>query len=303
MQETNKNRQEYYDESDDDILFSFDAYSGDSGGFCGADSGDDGGDDLDLFDPDVFGFSSTDMVMGLVADEDDHYLTQDIAEKLNHAAQDHLSNAGKGREGKKSLSKITEEDFEPGPERDAFKIILRHRDGLFHHKAKLKERMDAIDFFFTLHDDDGITFPLCCEVLGARADVTRLRINYEFWLRWMTFANEFPFMTVPIPEIIKGEILYVGDLPGLELAQEAWMRPGIPQNELLLIASGQIDLDRVPNEYIRALNLLDEKFLMSSEGSRWYLTGRNPYRRFQAEREKRGALTISGGSYYWSREF
>lgn len=191
---------------------------------------------------------------------------------------------------------FSEEDFE-GAQRSAFILIRHYKNLLFGASSKAKDQWKAIDWFFTL-TDDGVepTFDLCCRAFGARIDVVRLRIHYEFFLRWTVMPCDFPFMTVPVPDIIAGEVAYIGGDAAQRLAHIAWNRPGIKTKELLALAGNT-------SATTSALAQLEDKLILcqQSEGF-WYLTGRNPFLLRQRLSESKGHLNANqGGSIHWSR--
>lgn len=253
---------------------------------------------LDLFDPGSFGYSPSDIAVGLVASEEDCDVAPDVAQTLHDAAQRCISNTRTTARKKSELVSFNEEDFEGQAQRDAFLIIKLHKNMLFGSGGKPADQWKAIDFFFTYSDDgESLTFDLCCRTLSARIDVIRLRIHYEFFLRWFVSPVDFPFLTVPVPEIIEGEIAYVGGPEGRRLATLAWNKPGITTGELLERAG---DTPSTRN----ALVNLEERFILcqQSEGY-WYLTGRNPYlmRKRIAEQNGGVAPTMGGSTIHWSK--
>lgn len=266
-----------------------------------SDEGDTSGDNVDLFNPAFFGIDAADWPVDLVDDQDAvDRSSLDIA-KLDQAEKRYLPFARK-REGRQALKKITVDDFDTREERISFLAIEKHKTDLFGHKATAQNRKTAIEWFFCHADDGGLTFNTCANFLDSRPDVLRLRIHYEFWLRWMIFTEEFPFMTVPVPELMRGEILYHSNMQGIEVAQEAWLQPGLSTEALLIKASGVASYKEVPTEYKKALDLLESVYLLSVQHEAWYLTGRNPLlQRLDLEKERGRAIT--GTSMHWSRLF
>lgn len=256
-----------------------------------------GGGDFDLFDTEFSGGADQFPSLGLVDGEEDPELPSHGAEELGEAAQRHLSNSRKGARKKANLISFDEEDFELGPQRDAFIIVRSFKNLLFGTAANPQQRWKAIEWFFSSVDNGtDVTFSLCCQALGARIDVVRLRIHYEFFLRWWIAAEEFPFLTVPVPDTIDGEVAYVAGEIGRDLATVAWNSPGIT-TESLLAAVGHSP------KAVDALHRLEEKFILCNQSAgNWYLTGRNPYLLRKALEESRGALNGAlGGSIHWSR--
>ena len=289
------NNNEVFDDGPDDYGFGF----GGGGSGDSADVPNGETSNVDLFDPAFFGLDQTPLGVVLGGAEADLSGASDVSEKLALTAQQNLSNSRRQRK-EKGLERITAEDFEAGPERDAYIIIETNKNWLFGHSATYESQRKAIDFFFTLEDNGSATFELCCQALFARKDLIRLRVHYEFWLRWIVFKQEFPFMTVPLPGILEGEVVYHAGPEGIELASEAWLRPGIPQSELLMYASGADTLDKVPQKYLSALQVLEDRFILSEKNETWYITGRNPLlRRLQIDKETGrpgGSATVS-----WSK--
>lgn len=176
-------------------------------------------------------------------------------------------------------------------------IIKQYKNLLFGSGAKPKDQWKAIDFFFTIADDgQALTFDLCCRTLAARIDVIRLRIQYEFFLRWVIITSDFPFLTVPVPDIIDGEIAYIAGPEGRRLATLAWNKPGITTDELLERAGN----DEATRE---ALSRLEDKLILCQQDHGfWYLTGRNPYLMRKRLAESKGRFDAQlGGSVHWSR--
>lgn len=256
-----------------------------------------GGSDFDLFDPVYPGDLHERSTLDLVGDEEDSDLPPDGVHELGAAAQRHLPNSRKGTRKKAALISFDEDDFEPGPQRDAFVIVRSYKNLLFGTSSTPAQRWKAIEWFFTIADDGReVTFALCCQALGARIDVVRLRIHYEFFLRWWISPTEFPFLTVPVPDTIDGEIAYVSGEIGRDLATVAWNNPGITTDNLLAAVGGGQAATRV-------LQRLEEKFILCNQSAgNWYLTGRNPYLLRKALEEAKGGVNRAmGGTIHWSR--
>jgi hypothetical protein len=252
--------------------------------------------DFDLFDSEFFGGADNQLLVGLVGGEEDFDKPHVDHFELTEAAQRHLSDARKGSRKKANLVSFSEEDFDEGPQRDAFVIIKAYKNRLFAGTLAKTDVWSAIEWFFTGYDN-GIdpTFDLCCRALDARIDVLRLRIHYEFYLRWWVSPIEFPFLTVRVPSVLEAEILYVAGPLGLDLCREAWCRPGISTESLI---------DRVGHavEAAKALQRLDEKMILCLQGENsWYLTGRNPHLLRQRLSDRGVSQSSLGGSIHWSR--
>lgn len=196
-----------------------------------------------------------------------------FAQELAISALDNLPNLGSQRRTVKeeTLRRLDEEDFEAGVPRLAFRIVKANVEALFAKKMKPDDYVKAAQWVFgpTLGD---WSFDRCCEVLGARKDVIRLRIHYEFWRRWYVFPVEFPFLIDPVPEAVADEIYIMSGDEGYDLARAAWNQPGIRSRDLLAQASrGQ-----VTEKYRVALERLADRYMLSQQNDCWYLTGRNP---------------------------
>ncbi len=258
-----------------------------------------GGDDFSLFDASSFGLSEDEFTLDFGDDEDRSESPHQRFEQSFKTAQGRLPKFG-GRGRQKTIEKVDAEDFAEGAERNAFLIIKGYRDWLFGGKSTPAEVHQAVDFFFTMFDDDDCTFKTCCEVLRVRPDVVRLRMQYEWWLRGTQFTGPFDFFTVPVPSILDGEISYYGSLPGCALAREMWVQPGIHEDELI---GAVMELDGYSRaELLNALGACEQHFLFSKDVG-WYLTGRNPMLMNTRGNSIYGKDHSIGGSFHWSRLF
>lgn len=257
--------------------------------------------DFSLFDPGVFGDLEDNLFVDFLDSQEGADRSHSGLEKLADAAQGHIPKPSRRRRAQ-ALEKLSAEDFEEGAERNAYLLVEDYAKRLFSPKSTPKAIQSSISFFFTVEDSGlEITFPLCCEVLEVRLDVLRMRIQYEWWLRGAIFTGPFPFMTVPVPRTIAGEITYYGGEEGYALARECWVQPGIPSDELL---DSIAELDGYSKQKLRvALERLEERFLMSSQAGRCYVTGRNPLLMSMRAESIYGVQLMRGGSFHWSRLF
>lgn len=264
----------------DDVVVGLDGVSGDRGDL--SDPRDvhswlESFDCSDLFEGlDTFDLSDSDGdgEVAAVGDEEAAGLPRPFSEELALAALSSVPNAGATQRRRKEdhLRNLTAEDFEEGVERICYQIVKANVEALFDvKKRKPEDLVRAAQWVFgrTLGE---VNFERCCETLGTRKDVLRLRIHYEFWRRWLVLPVEFPFMIDPVPDAVEGEIYIVAGEEGYMLARAAWRQPGIRSAALLEEASGGENVDT----YRRALELLAERYLMSQQADSWYLTGRNP---------------------------
>jgi hypothetical protein len=190
------------------------------------------------------------------------------------------------------------EDFEEGPQRDAFVIIREHKAALFGCLSAPTHVFRAIKWFFT-DEDDGLTptFELCCAALDARTDILRLRLQYEFFLRWWVAPRSFPFQSVAVPQLVLREITYACPDLGRDIAELAWARPGITTAAIVAAIGHE-------KEVRRDLTRLDDRMLICEQGDgNWYLTGRNPVLLRQRLILKGIRPSVLGGSIHWGRLF
>lgn len=276
---------------------------------------DDGWFDLgEDRDPLLFMDGSNDDALDLGDVEDSFSLSPFGFSTFDQAAQSDLSNLKKRRRSNlvvtskrtREQTEITEDDFEDGPERKAFQLIRHYADILFLQEPNALTKQSLI-FFFGCKLQTEIRFDLCCDVLGARAEVIRLRFMYEWWKRGTIFTGPLDFDTAPYPDLLTGEILHHGNIIGVELAREIWLQPGITTADLYRVLGVELDdsfnpIDQEGNAIKHALEQLNEQNIIS-KNSGWYLTGRNPMLAQMREQSRYGRDVSIGGSYYWSRYF
>jgi hypothetical protein len=203
-------------------------------------------------------------------------------QELAVAALSGIPNAGapaKRAKGNKGLSTFTEEDFEDGAERLAFRVLKANVDCLFDRKRKPEDHIMAAHWIFGRVAGD-FNFENCCIALGTRQDVLRLRIHYEFWRLWYVFPIPFPFLIAPVPDAVDGEIFNYGGDEGYQLARAAWLQPGIRSAELLATVTAAMEpkgsVEAFHEKLRGVLKALSERYLMSNFNDSWYLTGKNP---------------------------
>ena len=251
--------------------------------------------DAELFDCDFDGAS-----LDFLDSEEGGEFSHDIAEKLSNAAQSIIPHTRKrGQTG--ALAKITVEDFDTDTEKQAFLIIKDTCDVLFSRNHTTAAINAALEFFFkdtSYLTTDDITFDLCCEVLQSRADILRLRIQYEWWRLGSTFNGPFPFDGTGTPELLQGEILNEGGFLGMQLANEIWVQPSITTDVLTQFIQQHIP---VSAEQVKtSLAALEDKYLISLSNNGWYLTGKNP---MLQQNRSLYSQAFKGGSFGWSGYF
>jgi hypothetical protein len=254
------------------------------------------------FDADDYGSTEECVLVGFLGFEDDYGLPQGVASSLDHAATHNVSHPAKGKTGLPRCAAISEDDFDEGPQRNAFVIIRGNAEKLFSKDPKLiKRRPEAIDFFFTrLDNQEDVTFQLCCEVLDSREDVIRLRIIYEFWLRHVQFTNPMPFEAVPVPEVAINEIYMLNGNLGLTIARSIWNWPGVGIEKVIYHCC---QMGYQEKEIEHAIERLRDAFILSEHLNGWYLTGRNPIMQSMRDQTRYGgkAVGMMSQTIHWSR--
>ena len=236
-------------------------------------------------------------------------ITLELNDTENSIIQLATRSAGKRRRGtavkEEEKIYITHEDFEEGPERDAFLLIYGYAEHLFSDDNKQLQDL-AIEFFFCLGSKEKLNFEdaAACIDTHIRIDVLRLRIMYEFWLREWHFI--LPFATVLLPSRIESVAAQYGDFIGIDVAREAWFEPGIEAPELIKKVSS-----RNPNASTQIIVSTIENLMLhhvisentSSELTRFYTTGKNPILLQQESITGQGRIRQTLHQIHWSRLF
>lgn len=257
-----------------DVLF-LDGIAGDAGidALAGVQDGDLG-DIFNFFDASSFGSAGDDVGLDIFLDEDD--LDQPLAalEKLGLLSISDFPELGKGKrfQRKDKTLNINEDDYWEGPERIAFMLIRDRVTKCFDPKANPEARVEAMTWVFAGHDSEEISFELCCTAVGVRAEIVRLRLQYQLLLKLQWFSNPLPESAVDLPDVLRGEIRYYTGDEGEELCRLIWWWPGIAARDLW----ESLSWSHEAAEYRRALEILEEKGVVSEWLDRYYLTGRNP---------------------------
>lgn len=220
--------------------------------------------------------------------------------------------AGKrGRAAAKKSEKIyvTHEDFDEGPEQDAFLLIYGYAAVLFNTLQKgefndknLKQKR-AIDFFFCnsivgLHLQDAAA----CIDNEIRIDVLRLRFMLEFWMReWV--LPPMPSNADDLPSRVELMAAQYEAMIGVSLAREAWYQPGLKASELFeRVSNGESE--EFKKKAHRAFVDLVDNYVLSIAIDKVYVTGKNPILELEDKANdptfrSRGRLA----NLYWSRKF
>ncbi len=235
-----------------------------------SDSGSEQALDLDLrqASDDIFsGLSADGWEMDLVAGQSDPDVAFDLSEEYGDAAFHYLSVSKRSK--RSDLITISEADFE-GPQLYPFRLLKERTEACYAEKISTKKRMAAIEWVFC-PTTEAISFDMVCRALGMRASVWRTRIHYEFYGRWQLYPA-FPFLTMPVPADLDGEILYLTGEIGQEIAKYPWRSPGISY-ETIMAYAGQEYRDY---QIEKVLIDLERAGIIGMRMKNVYLIGRNP---------------------------
>ena len=204
---------------------------------------------------------------------------------------------------------ITHEDFDEGPERDAFLLIFGYAEHLFESPDRTPfnaddiKKLNALKFFFC-RNDDALNFKDACEVISnsIRLDVLRLRFMLEFWMRgWKIPA--LPWNADPLPSRIELMAAQYEGVTGIALAREAWFEPGIDAADLIERVLDDRD-ESVRNTIKTAFKDLVLNYVLSIQDGKVYTTGKNPILEFE-DKLNDPTVKVRGrlANIYWSRKF
>ncbi len=158
--------------------------------------------------------------------------------------------------------RITEEDYDEGPERVAFKLVRDRARACYHKVSRAYDQQTSLRWIFAASMEDEISLDLACSILEARADAIRVRVQMEFFERMACFDEKLPGFLHPVPFFIKSAAQFHAPLHGEQVVQAIWERPSIETEELLQFASPE------------ALRTLSDKGIISQQLDRWYILGR-----------------------------
>ena len=192
---------------------------------------------------------------------------------------------------------VTAEDFDEGPERDAFLLVYGSAWDLFEGEHAASRKL-ALALFFCASDLQ-LTFDDAVLALGKgiRPDIFRARLMVEFWLRerdalmtqkpagrWV--MPHLGFSARPLPEAFERLVLahcFDASREALALASEIWVHPGVDEATVIGRAAERLLRQGVPLDeglLTLALELLLSGFLVSPVGvygkSNLYFTAKNP---------------------------
>lgn len=226
---------------------------------------------------------------------------------------------GRGR-GRSAVAKeekiyVTHEDFDEGPERDAFLLLYGYsshlfdsaKDGPFVNNDKKRKALRFV-FCHTLREMSMV------DAVSAindeiRVDVLRLRFMLEFWMRGWALPT-MPEDADGLPGRVELMAAHYGDMIGIELAREAWFKPGIEEKELLALAlEGRPASAR--HQVMEAYRTMVLNYVLSIKETREdeesrvrvYVTGKNPILEAEDLLSEPGRRVGNVANIYWSRRF
>jgi len=165
---------------------------------------------------------------------------------------------------------VDESDYEEGPQRYAFELLRDNCRDVYVQSVKPDDRYKAINWMF-IPGYDEITYDICCQALGVRPNLLRIRMMYQFFQKWIVFPAPLPLLSVGLPELICGEILYHEGENGLKLAKRIWSWPSITLQRIQEFAAQENISDWYP-----ILERMDQKGMIANRTGNLYFTGRNP---------------------------
>ena len=227
-----------------------------------------------------------------------------VGEAPFDTAINNLKKSGRRLTKRQAQASFSEDDFDDPAQRKAFILLRHYKNEIFKAKATADEILEAAAFIFGRSLSGELNFDLCCEVLNARRDVLRMRFHYEFFVKWMIFPIEFPFMIDPLPGVVENEILMYVNENARALAVEAWAQPGVSTGVLYARAAeaigGSFKAGISPEAQMKQwLEAMEDRHLMSRVNDSWYLTGRNPL--LEKINAARYATSGVGGNANWSK--
>lgn len=201
---------------------------------------------------------------------------------------------------------ITFEDFEDGPQREAFLLIYGQALNLFEGKT-VGGRNRAVEFFFCFNPDE-LTFDDASAAISEdiRRDVFRLRVMYEFWLGWYILPA-MPFTMAALPAQVEDWASAADGIAGVVMAQVVWQNPSITQSDALQIAKKRLEnvgINLLDEDLVQAIKKLRENYILSVQNENLYLTGKNPSQEIEdAQLNPNTSHRAQKNSFWWSRLF
>jgi len=201
---------------------------------------------------------------------------------------------------------LTFEDYEVGPEQDAFLMIYGQAVNLFEPK-NIEAFNGAVEFFFC--QSESLNFEDAAGVLSGdiRIDVFRLRIIYQWWSESCVLP-QMPFMASVLPDRVENHASRIGDLPAIMLCRHAWYHPSIEEGVLIdMVLKDLLDTtyrNLKKEALLEILSQLESEWVISRKFNYLYTTGHNlqlMMNAFEADPELRNVSYKR--SYWWSRLF
>lgn len=213
---------------------------------------------------------------------------------------------------------IDEMDFEEGAVRQAFCFIRDHARNLRLRTPVLGAnesawRSDAVTFFYCDKTLTRINFDECCDAIDEtiRADVIRLRLNYELMTRWIALPP-LPEDACGLPDVIRGRLQSDGSELDVYIAEQAWFQPGIDQAALVAATQAAMDQDSIFHSgkpasnhqaIVEQISHLVNLGVLGERLGHFYLIGRDPVQELIDQVQKGAEGRSRFGVISWSRLF
>lgn len=229
----------------------------------------------ELVDAGGLGDGWADASVDMVGDEVDPRRPHYSDAELDFASQSYLSNPRKARRRRRIgiyIPTFTEDDFEAGPQREAYLLLRDNVRACYLTNPGDRDREFALRWVFEGDESTPFSFDLCCRVLSADPQVIRTRLQYEFYLRWKVASAPFNNFAAPLPERLYSHAWFAAGSDGVLLAALVWSWPGVDADRLYERAIMQKRFDEP--KFMSLLERLDERGVLQSHGDNWYATGR-----------------------------
>lgn len=165
---------------------------------------------------------------------------------------------------------VTAEDYDEGPQRMAFEALFAHSRNCFNKRTSEKRRISSLTWVF-VPNTGNIPFDLCCEAVGVRPNLLRIRIQYELHQKWIVLSKPIHFLIEPLPSSFEAEILYNHSESELKVAKKIWGHPSVSTQTIVAFCRE----NHIENPF-RILARLEEVGSIANQMDNWYFVGRNP---------------------------
>ncbi len=193
-----------------------------------------------------------------------------ISESTKHHHQTEEKSHSKSSMENFAADVVTAEDFDEGPERMAFEAVFEHSRNCFNKKTAKNKRINSLIWVFVPNTGE-IPYDLCCEAIGVRPNLLRVRIQYELFQKWIVLSDPIHFLIEPLPGSFEAEIMYNYTEDHLKVAKKIWQHPSIDTTRIFSFCHEQ----KIANP-MKILENLSEAGNISNQMDYWYFTGRNP---------------------------